>query len=762
MITAPEVVVTSITLLVFGLLLLLTILRWRFVETVIVHLGLFIGLGFFTNLFLLLAWLDAPPANVHYVLLSQFSLLAMILTFGALTLNMLKKQRNNLLTYWTVAFLILLLWSALAGTLILQNNGSVSLPSISPFTPGNRYHSMLMVAGMGGIVAIGTVAINLAWAFKQPRPIQFVNRLRYWLMVTVLLSIAGAGLFVSQHQGVQLIALVILTAGTALASYNILSYQTLDLKLLFNWGLYYTGSIFVISSVTLVGFTIAIQLYRYIADPIHLLVWLIIVAILVGAVYRPILRASNYLLMNLIFGKPHFDGKQVIRKYSQTVRGTVDIHRLSEATINLMVESLNIERGVVFINERNGRGPLSLRPYSVVGLDQAAPKTLTMDNPIVSYFHTQKEILLSQYDIDEQAEFQTMSDTEREWLSRLGMEIYVPMLRNQELLGVLAFGPKSNGVSFSYEEKEWMLTLADQTALVLEGAILFQQLATINQEVEELDSRMSVLDRSKSDFLSIASHELKTPLTQIHTYSQLLLELTEEDLKDEDYVQKIFEGIAVGSERLKDVINMMLDVSAADLGKMYLFTGSVDMEEVYEQAVQPFLPVLDERRIALDVVGLADLPPIEADGTRLVQVVANLLGNAIKYTPDGGQVTITGQTTVTGYGDAAVEISVTDKGIGIDPEHHEKIFDKFFRVDDSKNHSTSKTKFKGAGPGLGLTLVKAVVESHNGEVWVDSTGCDEENYPGSTFVIVLPISSTSFDHTPLPQSKIITQTISYS
>jgi signal transduction histidine kinase len=88
----------------------------------------------------------------------------------------------------------------------------------------------------------------------------------------------------------------------------------------------------------------------------------------------------------------------------------------------------------------------------------------------------------------------------------------------------------------------------------------------------------------------------------------------------------------------------------------------------------------------------------------------------------------------------AVEIVVSDTGIGIDPEHHEAIFEKFFRVEDSRFHSTSKTKFKGAGPGLGLTLVKAVVEAHRGRVWVESPGCDEVAFPGSVFHFVIPVA----------------------
>ena len=102
----------------------------------------------------------------------------------------------------------------------------------------------------------------------------------------------------------------------------------------------------------------------------------------------------------------------------------------------------------------------------------------------------------------------------------------------------------------------------------------------------------------------------------------------------------------------------------------------------------------------------------------------------------------------------AVEILFVDSGIGIDPEYHEPIFDKFFRADDTMHHSTSKTKFKGAGPGLGLTLVKAIAKAHQGQVWVESSGRDEVTFPGSTFVLVVPLKQQA-EVAPAPVQPVL-------
>jgi signal transduction histidine kinase len=299
-----------------------------------------------------------------------------------------------------------------------------------------------------------------------------------------------------------------------------------------------------------------------------------------------------------------------------------------------------------------------------------------------------------------------------------------------------------------------MIALADQAALAMDSARLFDQLAFVHQEVGELTNQLAGLDQDKSDFLSIASHELRTPLTHIHGYSRMLLDLTEEELQDPNYVKNIIEGIAKGSTRMKEVVDLMFDATEADVGEINLFIGPVVLEEVIDQATRSFLSAFDERRIAFAKRNLKELPVVQADGTRLMQAFENLIGNAIKYTPDGGMVTVEGRSTVVDEIGPAVEITVADTGIGVDPKNHERIFEKFFRVDDTAHHSTGKTKFKGAGPGLGLTLVKGIADAHGGRVWVESLGYDEVNCPGSKFFFVIPVNTIT---SRTPQSEIETR-----
>ena len=118
-----------------------------------------------------------------------------------------------------------------------------------------------------------------------------------------------------------------------------------------------------------------------------------------------------------------------------------------------------------------------------------------------------------------------------------------------------------------------------------------------------------------------------------------------------------------------------------------------------------------------------------------------LIVNAIKYTPDGGTVTVSTRVTTMDEDIPCVEIVIKDTGIGLDEEHHELIFEKFYQVGGVELHSSGKTTFKGGGPGLGLAIVRGVAHAHSGKVWVESTGHDETNFPGSTFYLQLPLDA---------------------
>jgi signal transduction histidine kinase len=153
--------------------------------------------------------------------------------------------------------------------------------------------------------------------------------------------------------------------------------------------------------------------------------------------------------------------------------------------------------------------------------------------------------------------------------------------------------------------------------------------------------------------------------------------------------------------------------------------------------------VLAERQLSFDIDDLSKLPLIQADSALLLKVFQNVIVNAIKYTPDGGRVTISGQHLLDEKLGDCVEIQVRDTGIGIDPQYLELIFEKFYQTGETALHSTGKTTFKGGGPGLGLSIARGVVQAHGGRIWAVSQGYDEKACPGSCFHILLPVGNAT-------------------
>jgi signal transduction histidine kinase len=252
-------------------------------------------------------------------------------------------------------------------------------------------------------------------------------------------------------------------------------------------------------------------------------------------------------------------------------------------------------------------------------------------------------------------------------------------------------------------------------------------------ELEEKNETLRKIDKTKTNFIQISAHELRTPLTLIMGYSQML----ELDLKDHPEMQKLAYGILEGAERMTDVVDSMLDVSRIDSNALVLRKFSIQVSPIIHDVQKEFIPAFEERNIRFNSEGLDDLPPIIADPDMLKKVFYHLMMNAIKYTPDGGDVKISGRY-VNGTEPPQLEVTVSDTGIGVDPGMHDMIFQKFHQTGEVLLHSSGKTKFKGGGPGLGLAIARGIVQAHGGRIWVESPGHDEEKFPGSKFIVSLP------------------------
>lgn len=256
------------------------------------------------------------------------------------------------------------------------------------------------------------------------------------------------------------------------------------------------------------------------------------------------------------------------------------------------------------------------------------------------------------------------------------------------------------------------------------------------EELERTNRMLEQMDKTKVSFIHISAHELRTPLTLIQGYTYMLQQMA----KDEPELESISNGLMDGFYRMEEVVNNMLDVSKIDSNTLALSPVESSISFIISKARKPFESALEERGLELNTEGLDDLPGVQVDIDLLYKVFYHVIMNAIKYTPDGGKITISGETIHEDSASPEVEIRVRDTGIGIAKENQEVVFEKFYQTGEVLMHSSGKTKFKGGGPGLGLAIARGIVEAHGGEIWLESPGYDEKNYPGTTVFIRLPIN----------------------
>lgn len=260
-------------------------------------------------------------------------------------------------------------------------------------------------------------------------------------------------------------------------------------------------------------------------------------------------------------------------------------------------------------------------------------------------------------------------------------------------------------------------------------------------EIETANAELKKLDGLKSQFISMASHELRTPLIAIQGYVDLLRDGAAGEVNEEQMT--MLATVSRNAVRLARIVTELLDLSRIEENNLALNQEQFALDELLAEVVQEQKPSFDRRqhRVTLDIQD--NLPLLMADRDRISQVVINLLGNAIKYTPDGGRI------QVKAFAEPEhIHLTVQDNGIGIKEEHLEKIFSRFYTAGDVTRHKSGKEEFMAGGTGLGLPIVKGIIEAHGGQVWVESVFGE-----GSTFHVRLPFAAAN-PSSPLSRTDI--------
>ena len=308
-------------------------------------------------------------------------------------------------------------------------------------------------------------------------------------------------------------------------------------------------------------------------------------------------------------------------------------------------------------------------------------------------------------------EFQNKAYNKIRELSGMKSHLFVPLEAEEKNIGLFCFCSKTQNF-FNDDKIRLAELIAGQTAAIVENARIHNNLKKVNAELERLNS-------VKNDFVSMVSHELRTPLTAIKGFVHVVL--NEEAGKINEQQKKFLGIVDQSSNHLNHLISGLLDLSKIESGLIALKLEQLDLADVVKKSVETNINQIKNKNIKLRLEIDKELPKISGDYSRLMQVYDNLISNAVKFTDLGGQITI----TVKEKGDFIIS-SVSDNGIGIPEEEHKKIFEKFYQVD------SSHTRIAG-GTGLGLFIVRTIVELHGGNIWLDSTPGS-----GSTFSFLIP------------------------
>ncbi len=378
---------------------------------------------------------------------------------------------------------------------------------------------------------------------------------------------------------------------------------------------------------------------------------------------------------------------------SEIMTSTFDLPRLLEAVVAKAVEVIPGADGGVLLLQDTDRGGVRLQ--CVIGLEAAAFYQYTFSS------RGEPSSLISEAGDD--GERDMVNEAVAAFLQsealRSGAQssIHAEVLHQNRHIGSLIMVSFRDTRAFSESDNRLLQAIADYIALAIERAQLTKE--------AEAARALQEADRLRSHFISSVSHELRTPLTLIKGYSTSLLR---QDVSwDKEAQREFLQIIDEKTDELRDLIDKLLLSAKLEAGALKLEKEPLVISRLAQKVVEDITPRARKHKFTLKFV--PSFPVVEADVRCTEQVLRNLVQNAIKYSPDGGEIIIAGELK-----DGEVIVSVSDEGIGIPQEHQDKVFDRFYRVDSQLTHGTP-------GSGLGLSITKGHIEAHGGRVWLEST-----------------------------------------
>lgn len=622
-------------------------------------------------------------------------------------------------------------------------------------TPDASSVVMLLGVVFSGLALVGVVF----YAFYIAHLPEVANRALFWMLNTAAIII-GLMLTASGTDSLAALGMIMLVTGIISATYVYISFRVFDIRSSLILALRTLAFVAAAAALTFAALYVALTTGLE-ADNAESLLVIGVIALVIAGLYVPVRQVIEALIQQVV-SRRRIDPMRATREYSQRVAETVELGALLKETINTLNNVMGARRSCLILLNSTARvkDAIELLVMQPGGSLDKTQGVISVFSPVYDTLAA-KRMALSQFDLEYNPKYRSMAADERAFFQKLEMSAFAPIQVEGILIGVLACGPKMDDTAFYAHDLELLATMAQQTGVALRNARLVDDLQHLNKSMQSLNKglkaaneQLNKLDTVKTDFITIASHELRTPLAQVRGYSDIIDAMNEQGMLDQDQTTVLVNNLRKATERMEELISAMLDVSQLDVNAMDLRFTETPPESVLRMAIEPLNDAIKQRKLTLVGRGFSGLPNIQADLPRLVQAFRNIIVNAIKFTPDGGRIEIVAalQPAVPPETTDYILVEISDTGVGIDPKNLDLIFKKFFRASDPSLHSTGTYKFMGAGPGLGLTIAKGVIEGHGGKIWAESKGYDLQTFPGSVFYIRLPVG--------LPQEAMRVQVMS--
>ena len=539
------------------------------------------------------------------------------------------------------------------------------------------------------------------------------NQIRYLLFATVI-GFVGGGTGFLPNFGIEIFpfGFYLFSVYVVLVSYAITKHRLMDINVVFKKG---TTYVLLLLLLFVPSFLLIFIIQKLFLGEINYLFSVIVFCILfmVAIFFNRIKPGTERAVEQFLF-KDRYNYRDTLGKFSKAMVSILNLESLSKRIIETITQTMRVEKASLYVlyEERGGYHLLESRNIKIASF----PPVLAKGDPLPQYLQKMKEIIIREELLKggNIPELNKVINT----MSQLEAEVSIPLVLKGQLIGMMNLSHKFNKDIYSHEDIELLSTLANQTAIAIENARLYEDLKKSKSYIRRADRLASL-----GTLTAGLAHEIRHPLVAIKTFTQLL----PERLEDEEF-RNHFLNIASGEvDRISALVTELLEFARPSEPKFEL----ENINEILDGMILLISSETKSKHINIAKDYGTDLSPITIDREQMKQVFLNMLLNAIEATPGNGKIVVKTRSFIKPDGEPYIQIEFTDNGCGIAPEYLEDIFTPFF---------TTKEK----GSGLGLSISNQIIQDHKGYIDVES-----QLNKGTSFFINLPISQ---DHLKRRQS----------